>query len=379
MGDASGGFRGRGPSPSDTCVGWIQSCRRKRPCAVSAHRPIPIAHIRSYKNVGWVRLHVHPISTLCKVRNRSPNQILDVRFVTCRSTNRPSPRSDRVRRSIRTRRKPGIDRGMLGNRTGSNRTGTIRWRSVRHVMGVLARMSMLSERTLTGERLPKLSVGNKSLVPRDAAQGTKRVVLVRHGQSTWNQDSRVQGDTDESVLTADGIAQAKRCKNALKNVQFDVCFSSPISRARTTAEILWGEREEPIVYVEELKEMHLPKIQGLLNAEAAQVHPTEYRTWREEPHRFHVDGRYPVVELWGRSLTAWETILSQPGSSCLVVSHKSVLRSLVLTAMGLSPSSFRSIEIHNGGMCTFEVNQHGEPTLVAMNSTAHMHADGVYY
>lgn len=250
--------------------------------------------------------------------------------------------------------------------------------TVRHVMGAW-RGSAHVEPTLTGERNPKLVVGTDKLVRKDQAKGTKRVVLLRHGQSTWNQASRVQGDTDASVLTAEGIAQARRCKEALKNVQFDVCFSSPISRAKTTAEILWEERKEPILFMDELKEMHLPKIQGLLNAEAAKLYPVEYKTWREQPHRFHVDGRYPVVELWGRSLTAWETILSEPGSSCLVVSHKSVLRSLVLTAMGLSPSSFRSIEIHNGGICTFDINVHGEPALVTMNSTAHMHTEGVYY
>ena len=250
--------------------------------------------------------------------------------------------------------------------------------TVRHVMGAW-RGSAHVEPTLTGERHPKLAVGTDKLVRKDQTKGTKRVVLLRHGQSTWNQASRVQGDTDASVLTAEGIAQARRCKEALKNVQFDVCFSSPISRAKTTAEILWEERKEPILFMDELKEMHLPKIQGLLNAEAAKLYPVEYKTWREQPHRFHVDGRYPVVELWGRSLTAWETILSEPGSSCLVVSHKSVLRSLVLTAMGLSPSSFRSIEIHNGGICTFDINVHGEPALVTMNSTAHMHTEGVYY
>uniref|UniRef100_A0A6N2KUR6 Uncharacterized protein n=1 Tax=Salix viminalis TaxID=40686 RepID=A0A6N2KUR6_SALVM len=61
---------------------------------------------------------------------------------------------------------------------------------------------------------------------------SKKVTIVRHGLSSWNEESRVQGSTNLSVLTETGVRQAERCRKALENMHFDQCFSSPISRAK---------------------------------------------------------------------------------------------------------------------------------------------------
>lgn len=60
----------------------------------------------------------------------------------------------------------------------------------------------------------------------------KKVTLVRHGLSSWNEEGRVQGSSNLSVLTETGVKQAERCRKALANIPFDQCFSSPISRAK---------------------------------------------------------------------------------------------------------------------------------------------------
>ncbi|KAL8460434.1 hypothetical protein ACS0TY_032100 [Phlomoides rotata] len=93
----------------------------------------------------------------------------------------------------------------------------------------------------------------------------KKVTIVRHGLSTWNKEGRVQGSSDLSVLTEAGIAQAERCRAALIETHFDKCFSSPISRAKSTAEILWQGREEPLVFLDSLKEAHLYHLEGMKN------------------------------------------------------------------------------------------------------------------
>lgn len=94
----------------------------------------------------------------------------------------------------------------------------------------------------------------------------KKVTLVRHGLSSWNAESRVQGSSDLSVLTDTGVKQAERCREALTNMHFDKCFSSPISRAKSTAEIMWQGREEPIIFLDSLKEAHLFYLEGMKNA-----------------------------------------------------------------------------------------------------------------
>ncbi|KAL3345311.1 hypothetical protein AABB24_024328 [Solanum stoloniferum] len=93
----------------------------------------------------------------------------------------------------------------------------------------------------------------------------KKVTIVRHGLSSWNEESRVQGSSNLSVLSEKGVMQAERCKMALSDMHFDQCFSSPISRAKTTAEIIWKGKEEPLVFLDSLKEAHLFFLEGMKN------------------------------------------------------------------------------------------------------------------
>ncbi|KAF5474406.1 hypothetical protein F2P56_006307 [Juglans regia] len=207
---------------------------------------------------------------------------------------------------------------------------------------------------------------------------SKKVTLVRHGLSSWNEESRVQGSSNLSILTETGVRQAERCRKALANMHFDQCFSSPISRAKSTAEVLWQGREEPLIFLDSLKEAHLFFLEGMKNVDAKERYPKEYTTWREDPANFYVNGVYPVRKLWGTAREAWREILLSPGESFLVVTHKSILRSLICTALGLPPERFRAIDVYNGGISVFNFNKRGEAMLQSLNMTAHMYNDHVY-
>ncbi|KAK4787072.1 hypothetical protein SAY86_010905 [Trapa natans] len=206
----------------------------------------------------------------------------------------------------------------------------------------------------------------------------KKVTLIRHGLSSWNEESRVQGSSDLSVLTETGVMQAQRCKAALSNRYFDQCFSSPISRAKTTAEVIWGGREEPLLFLDSLKEAHLFYLEGMKNADARERYPREFTTWREDPCNFCVNGIYPIRKLWGTAMEAWNEILFSPGKDFLVITHKSMLRALICTALGLGPERFRGIDINNGGISVFNFNTRGEAMLQCLNMTAHMYSDHFY-
>ncbi|EXC18117.1 hypothetical protein L484_006452 [Morus notabilis] len=206
----------------------------------------------------------------------------------------------------------------------------------------------------------------------------KKVTLLRHGLSSWNEESRIQGSSNLSVLTETGIRQAERCKRALANIHFDQCFSSPISRAKSTAEIVWQGREEPLVFIDSLKETHLFHLEGMKNVDAKQIYPKEYTTWREDPASFEVNGVYPLQKVWGTAKEAWKEILLTPGEHFLLVTHKSILRALICTALGLGPERFRATDVNNGGITVFNFNKRGEAMLQSLNMTSHMYSDHVY-
>lgn len=214
---------------------------------------------------------------------------------------------------------------------------------------------------------------------RHLAQETKHIVLVRHGLSSWNAEGRVQGSSDLSVLSEDGKVQAAKCREALLGIPFDACYASPITRAKTSAELIWDGREGPLVFLDQLREAHLLFLEGMYNTDAAKEFPDLFRTWREDPANFHVDGVYPVVNLWAQSRAAWEALAAAPGKNILVVTHKSILRALLCTALGLGPEKFRSVDISNGGICVFKLKAKSEPMLESLNLTSHLHTEGVYY
>ncbi|CAB4306475.1 unnamed protein product [Prunus armeniaca] len=226
-----------------------------------------------------------------------------------------------------------------------------------------------------------------SLTDNKSIASSKKVTLVRHGLSSWNEESRVQGSSNQSVLTETGVMQAERCRKAIANMHFDQCYSSPISRAKSTAEIIWQGREEPLVFLDSLKEAHLFFLEGMKNGQSArnleaedakQRYPKEYATWREDPANFYVNGIYPVRELWGTAREAWKEILFTPGEHVLVITHKSILRALICTALGLGPERFRAIDVNNGGISVFNFNKKGEAMIQSLNMTAHMYSDHVY-
>ncbi|KAI6705114.1 hypothetical protein NL676_008076 [Syzygium grande] len=207
---------------------------------------------------------------------------------------------------------------------------------------------------------------------------SKKVTLVRHGLSSWNEESRVQGSSNLSLLTETGVKQAERCRQALSEIHFDQCFSSPISRAKTTAEVLWQGREEPLIFLDSLKEAHLFFLEGMKNVDAREMYPKEYITWREDPSNFCVNGVYPVRKLWETAREAWKEILLSPGKDFLVVTHKSMLRALICVALGLGPERFRATDINNGGISVFSFNKRGEAMVQSLNMTTHMYDDHVY-
>lgn len=112
--------------------------------------------------------------------------------------------------------------------------------------------------------------------------------------------------------------------------------------------------------------------------DAREKYPKEYTTWREDPANFTVNGIYPVRKLWGTAREAWKEILFSSGENFLVVTHKSILRALICTALGLSPERFRSIDVNNGGISVFSFNKKGEAMLQSLNMTAHMYSDHTY-
>ena len=88
-----------------------------------------------------------------------------------------------------------------------------------------------------------------------------KLLLTRHGQTDWNIEGKVQGITD-TELNQTGIKQAEETREKLLNEKIDVIITSPLKRAKNTAEIIGKNRAIPIIIDDEIKERFFGKLEG---------------------------------------------------------------------------------------------------------------------
>ena len=112
------------------------------------------------------------------------------------------------------------------------------------------------------------------------------IYIVRHGQTEWNKEKRLQGSTD-IALTDKGIAVAVESGENLKNTHFDRIYTSPLSRARVTAKSFCGGRDIPIYVDERLKELSFGSFEGHTLEELLEKDPNcSFQYFFSEPQKY---------------------------------------------------------------------------------------------
>ena len=210
-----------------------------------------------------------------------------------------------------------------------------------------------------------------------------RVILVRHGRSTYNEQGRYQGSSDEAILTAKGRQDAFQTGLALKDIAVSALYSSPLHRTQQTAqEILAAfqfshRRPVPITLHSDLKEIDLPQWAGRRYQEVREILSDDYRCWIERPHAFTMRSgealRWPVQDLYAQAQQFWQQVLPRhAGQTILVVSHGGTIRALLATALGVPSSQFHALQQSNCGITVLNASLQQPACLAVMNDTSHL-------
>ncbi len=209
-----------------------------------------------------------------------------------------------------------------------------------------------------------------------------KVILVRHGRTTYNEQGRYQGNSDESVLTEKGYKAAYKTGIALRKYNFDAIYTSPLTRVKQTTQATSLALQEtnnnlpPIVVDPKLTEIAMSDWQGLLYQEAKEKFSEAYECWQKTPHLFTFNGTYfPVLELFKKAHKFWQEVLNKHcGKTILVVGHSGTNRALISTAIGLHPKYYHSIQQSNCGISCLEFpnNFTEQVKLKYLNVTDHL-------
>ena len=201
-------------------------------------------------------------------------------------------------------------------------------------------------------------------------------------------ERRVQGHLDQSTLTQRGRGDASKVAIALRDLAFDAAYSSPLKRAKQTADlVLSGLKQpptQPLQTTDLLKEISLPIWEGLPFTEVEASYPEAFRDWQTAPHLLKMsvpgaDGQpsdfYPVPALFEQAKDFWQQILPRHhGQTVLIVAHSGINRALISTAIGLSPHRYHSIHQANCGISVLNFSGgFGDPVqMESLNLTDHL-------
>ncbi|MHB8417439.1 MAG: 2,3-bisphosphoglycerate-dependent phosphoglycerate mutase [Myxococcales bacterium] len=190
-----------------------------------------------------------------------------------------------------------------------------------------------------------------------------KLVLVRHGQSLWNLENRFTGWVDVP-LTDRGREEARRAAAQLRDIAFTVAYTSVLSRAQETLDILLRElgQRPPVIRDQALNERHYGDLQGLDKAETAQRYgDAQVKLWRRSYDVAPPNGE--SLELTAkRTLPFYERAIGgdlRQGKNVLVVAHGNSNRSIVMALEKLTREQVVSLELATGVPLVYDVGADG--------------------
>jgi probable phosphoglycerate mutase len=202
-----------------------------------------------------------------------------------------------------------------------------------------------------------------------------RILLIRHGETAWNAERRLQGHLD-IALNPEGERQAALLADALAGERIDAIISSDLLRARQTAQALARVHGLPVHDDLALRERCYGGFEGLLYAEIAQRFPLEFAAWQARD----VDAVLPLGANRGETFRQFyqrvtgairRVAEAHPGKTLALVAHGGVLECAYRTALDMPLETPRDFKVHNASINRFTVDA-GQLKLTSWGETDHL-------
>lgn len=205
-----------------------------------------------------------------------------------------------------------------------------------------------------------------------------KVILVRHGESVWNSQRRIQGSLDPE-LSPRGRRQTDLLVSHLRahlTPAVAAIYSSPLRRAAQTADQIAVAYQIPVVHEPDLREMSLGRWEGKTVAEIQATYPGCYEQWLEDPLAFPAPGGEDLRSFERRVVGVLERMQNtQPKADLIVVSHGGVIKALLCFALGLDVRYLFRLKQDNTAINQIELDRRVRRVLL-LNDTCHLSQGG---
>jgi broad specificity phosphatase PhoE len=196
-------------------------------------------------------------------------------------------------------------------------------------------------------------------------------LLVRHGQSTWNHEHRIQGQLDPP-LSDEGRRQAARLGRRLAGRPFAALYSSDLKRAAETARVVGAAVGVEPTPMAELREIYLGDWEGLRTDELAVSFPQAWASWTEEPDWDLVPGGEGSAAFEARVGAAVDSIFERHSvGDVLVVTHGGVIQIALHRVVGRPGRGIFPFRIQNASLSVLE-RRNGRLVVSGVNDIGHL-------
>jgi len=192
------------------------------------------------------------------------------------------------------------------------------------------------------------------------------IYIARHGQTNSNVSHTWMGQSGNDDLNETGKTQAKKLANYFENKNIKKIFSSPLSRALQTANIVAEKNNIEVLEDDLLKEMNYGDLEGHNLDEVLRKFSNLYKLWKSDPEKTSFPNGESFDDLMKRANTILEKYVNN--DNILLVSHEDMIRG-ILTAITKAPKDFWEYSISNTSVTTLRKNKNNEIEIVKIGET----------
>jgi probable phosphoglycerate mutase len=196
------------------------------------------------------------------------------------------------------------------------------------------------------------------------------IILARHGETEWNVKDIFRGLAD-IALSNNGLKQAEKLARYLSSRKIEAVYSSPLQRARQTAELIARHHRLDVLVTPGLIDVNYGEWQGLLATQVQEKYPELYTLWSNQPQRVRIPGGDRLSQVRRRSRAVVAEVINKYSGTVVLVSHRAVNQVLICALLGLSTSHFWNVKLDVAGTTTFTY-ENDRFVLVEHNNTSYL-------